>query len=90
MQLHEMTFFMGVPVALIWLPLLIGVAIGCIIPLTPIIRKQLHFSPLHDTEINSERDCDALKDMLSGISRGDRKIFSGLLRKLGLTLYVEK
>lgn len=90
MQLHEMTFFMGIPVALIWLPIVIGVAIGWIIPLTPIVRRRLHFSPLHESYLNAERDADALKDMLPRLSQGDRKIFSSLLRKLGLTLYVEK
>ena len=90
MQLHDDTFFMGIPIAFIWFPVIIGLVIGFIIPLTPIIRKKLHFSNLQDTELNSERDADALKELLSRLTRADRKKISVLLRELGLTLYIDK
>ena len=90
MQLHEMTFFMGLPVVFIWFPILIGIVIGFFIPLKPIIRSKLHFSNMHNSGLNDERDNEALKDYLSQHSRADRVFFCDLLRKLGLTLYIDK
>ena len=90
MQIHDISFFMGLPVIMIWLPILIGVIVGWMIPLQPIIRNKLHYSDLIDDGLISERDIDAIKEYLPQQTKDNIKVFSGLLRKLGLTLYIDK
>ena len=88
-HLHEAAHFMGIPIAIIWLPILIGVIVGLIIPLTPFIRSKLHFTIVPEDELILDRDTDALAKLIPNENKGKIRIFCKLLRKLGLTLYVE-
>lgn len=87
---HEHDFFMGFPLSMIWFPILIGIIIGALIPLKSIARKRIHFTVLPYDEVNSERDVDALNELLPKQKQENIKLFCFTLRKLGLSLRVEK
>ncbi len=89
MHLHEVAHFMGIPIAIIWLPNLIGVIVGIIIPLTPFIRSKLHFTIVPEDGTILDRDTDVLAKLIPNENKGKIRSFCKLLRKLGLTLYVE-
>lgn len=89
MHIHEAVFFMGIPIAIIWLPILIGVIVGIIIPLTPFVRSKLHFTIVPEDDLILDRDTDALAKLIPNENKGKLRSFCKLLRKLGLTLYVE-
>jgi hypothetical protein len=89
-SVHELTYFMGFPSSMIWFPILIGIIVGALIPLKSIARKRIHFTILPHDEVNSERDVDALNKLLPKQKQENVKLFCFTLRKLGLTLRVEK
>ena len=90
LSLHEHTWFMGFPLSMIWLPIVIGIIIGIYIPLNSIARKILHFTVLPFDGQTSERDVDAIKKLLPDQKRSYIKSFCITLRRLGLTLHVER
>lgn len=82
------TTFLGLSLSLVWLPILIGLVIGAILPLRPFMRSKLHFT----IEPNDSRTLKKDADALSKIIREKRENLIGFcntLRKLGLTLYVK-
>ena len=88
-HVHNLAHFMGMPIVFIWLPILIGVIVGILIPLTPIIKSKLHFTIVPEKIIILDRDTDALAKLIPNENKGKIRRFCKLLRELGLTLYVE-
>ena len=43
--------FLGLPLDLVWLPILIGLVMGVICPLRPFMRSKLHFTIKPNDEI---------------------------------------
>ena len=81
--------FLGLPLDLVWLPILIGFVMGVICPLRPFMRSKLHFTIKPNDEITLRKDADALSKIIPDQSKDKLIGFCNILRKLGLTLYVK-
>ena len=80
--------FMGLPLSIAWLPIIIGLIIGTLLPLRPFMRSKLHFTIKPNDAQTIERDADALSKIICE-ERNNLIGFSNILRKLGFTLFVK-
>lgn len=80
---------MGIPLNLVWIPILIGLFIGAILPLRPFMRSKLHFTIIPNNKLLLEIDTDTLMKIIPRQKREKLLGFSHTLRKLGLTLSIK-
>ena len=89
----EENYFLGFPLTYVWLPIVLGLFAGAIIPLRPFMRSLLHFTIRPNDKIKLERDTDALSKIIFGQNKGKDKDnligFCHTLRKIGLTLIIK-
>ena len=78
--------FLGLPLEIVWLPILIGMVIGALFPLRLFMRSKLHFTIKPNDESTLRKDADVLSKIIPDQS----KDYCNILRKLGLTLYLKK
>ena len=81
--------FLGLPIDLVWIPILIGLGIGSLFPLRLFMRRKLHFTINPNDSSTLRKDVDALSKIISDQSMDILLDFCNILRKLGLTLYIK-
>ena len=79
----------GMSLDVVWLPILIGIIIGLILPLRPFIRNKLDFTIRPNKEETLNKDVADLHKIIKDQNRENLTGFCNILRKLGLTLYIK-
>lgn len=81
--------FLGLPLDMVWLPILLGIGIGLFLPLRPFMRRKLHFTIKPNDKLTLERDVDALSKIIPEQKKDKLTAFCYIIRSLGLTLHIE-
>lgn len=81
--------FLGLPIELVWIPILVGLVIGALFPLRLFMRSKLHFSIEPNDSDTLRKDADALSKIIPDQGKDQLIGFCRVLRKLGLTLYIK-